>query len=354
MGTEPSIRSGGAFLTLLAYLVFPIILCIPEAFVTAELSTLYPEASGGVAWVEEAFGNMAGWIVGCLSWVAGVTDSAIYPALFLDYWLQLLLPSFPMIANNHHVGGGVVRYTILTAITLLLGYINYRGLKVVGDMSLVLCAIAMAPFVVFCVLAIPKIETFRWFQMPSMDKNDQYTNLSGGFLPHATWGGVLWRPFLNNLLWNLNYFDTAASFAADVRDPGRVYPRAMTWAVAMVMAAYFVPLLVVLGASNASQEDWVNGYLATAIANVQGPWLGAWVVFGITVSNVGLYLAEMSYISFKVLGMAERGFLPRAFQQRSPYGTPTYGILVSTAVIVVLNVGKLDTLVEMLNFNYSM
>ena len=80
----------------------------------------FPEASGGVVWVEEAFGPLAGWMSGFQSWVAGATgknqkqniyicygppltkkpitcvllfatkiDNAIYPVLFLDYLLQV-------------------------------------------------------------------------------------------------------------------------------------------------------------------------------------------------------------------------------------------------------------------------
>jgi len=51
---------------------------------TAELGAAFPEASGGVAWVEEAFGSNLAWITGWLGYIAGVTDNAIYPVLFLD------------------------------------------------------------------------------------------------------------------------------------------------------------------------------------------------------------------------------------------------------------------------------
>jgi amino acid transporter len=33
--------------------------------------------------------------------------------------------------------------------------------------------------------------------------------------------------------------------------------------------------------------------------------------------------------------MAERGYLPKIFQKRSKYGTPTTGIIVGTIVIIV-------------------
>lgn len=74
-GVEESIRSAGFFVSILGFLVMPLVWSIPEALVTAELGAAYPEASGGVAWVEEAFGSAAGWQAGWLGWVAGATDS---------------------------------------------------------------------------------------------------------------------------------------------------------------------------------------------------------------------------------------------------------------------------------------
>jgi hypothetical protein len=70
-GIESSVRSGGNFFALLGFLVMPFIWSAQEALMTAELGTAFPEASGGVAWVEEAFGPNAGWMSGYLGWIAG-------------------------------------------------------------------------------------------------------------------------------------------------------------------------------------------------------------------------------------------------------------------------------------------
>lgn len=77
-GIEESVRSAGYFVSILGFIIFPLIWSVPEAAVTAELGSAYPEASGGVAWVEEAFGSAAGWQAGYLGWVAGATDSELH------------------------------------------------------------------------------------------------------------------------------------------------------------------------------------------------------------------------------------------------------------------------------------
>ena len=74
-GVEASVRSAGNFYTLLGFLIMPWIWSVQEALMTAELGTAFPEASGGVAWVETAFGTSAGWMAGYLGWVAGTALS---------------------------------------------------------------------------------------------------------------------------------------------------------------------------------------------------------------------------------------------------------------------------------------
>jgi amino acid transporter len=53
------------------------------------------------------------------------------------------------------------------------------------------------------------------------------------------------------------------------------------------------------------------------------------------------------------MGMADRGHLPKLFSHRSRHGTPTYGIILGLALIVVMGLSNLDALIELLNFNYA-
>jgi hypothetical protein len=58
---------------------------------------------------------------------------------------------------------------------------------------------------------------------------------------------------------------------------------------------------------------------------VGGQWLAVWIVIAAGFSQVGQYQAEMASDSYQVLGMAERGFLPKALGKRSKHDTPTWG-----------------------------
>ncbi|BAT75227.1 hypothetical protein VIGAN_01305800 [Vigna angularis var. angularis] len=69
-------------------------------------------------------------------------------------------------------------------------------------------------------------------------------------------------------------------------------------------------------------------------------------------SNMGMFVAEMSSDSFQLLGMAERGMLPEFFGKRSRYGTPIIGILFSASGVILLSWLSFQEIVAAENFLY--
>lgn len=88
---QDAVSTGGPLLALLGFIVLPLVWSVPEALVTAELATAFPEDSGYVAWVTAAFGPFWGFQEGWWSWLSGVTDNSVYPVLLLSY-VDAVLP----------------------------------------------------------------------------------------------------------------------------------------------------------------------------------------------------------------------------------------------------------------------
>lgn len=322
-GIEDSVSTGGPLLALLGFMILPIVWSVPEALVTAELGTTFPENSGYVAWVTAAFGPFWGCLEGFLSWVCGVTDNAVYPVLFLSY-LQSMVPV---------LASGWPRGVFLTVFSLGLSYFNYRGLHVVGQAAVGMTAFILAPFVIMCVIALPQVEPSNWFQQD--------------------WSTVRWWEFLNVMFWNLNYWDSISTLIGEVENPTRNVPSALVGAVLLVILTYLLPLLVGLGISLDS-TDWQLGYFTEVARKVGGSWLAYWVVAAAACSQVGQYQAELSSDSYQVQGMAERGFLPKVFATRSRHDTPTLGIILSSAGIILLANFNFQEIVELLNAVYCL
>lgn len=277
-GIEDIVRAGGPFYALVGFSLL-LVWAIPEALITAELSTAMPEASGSVAWVERAFGPFWAFQKGWLGWLSGVSDNALYPILFLDCLLQLIagasveddVNASKWYANNDY------RWAFVITITLALTYLSYRGLDVVGNVAIVVCLFSLMPFVAFCIVGSRSIQPSRWLVAPP-----------GGF-----WG-VDWRLLLNTFFWNINFWESAASFSGDVENPGKNYPIGMGVAVIMVFVSCFVPVLIGTGISSAPYTEWSDGYFIRLSFDTMGPWLGYWMMGAAAITNIGMFEAEMS------------------------------------------------------------
>lgn len=223
-GVEETVRSAGPFYTLVGFALMPWIWSVQEALMTAELSAAFPEAAGGVAWVHAAFGDCAGFMTGYLNWLAGATDNAIYPVLFVEYLLQMVGGS------SDHLGAWW-RFVIFSSISMTLAYTNWRGLSLVGNMSITICCLAISPFVVMTLIGAFQVDPARWFTPPAnltgvdlvgLDDDDaQFLAVDQALLANDSsdpsdysvfsWtaiSSIAWRPYLNNLFWNLNSFGT--------------------------------------------------------------------------------------------------------------------------------------------------
>ncbi|GMH26794.1 hypothetical protein Nepgr_028637 [Nepenthes gracilis] len=321
-GIEDSVGAAGPLLALLGFLIFPFIWSVPEALITSEMGTMFPENGGYVVWVSSALGPYWGFQQGWMKWVSGVIDNALYPVLFLDY----LKSAVPVL------GGGYPRTIAVLILTVALTYLNYRGLAIVGWVAVLLGVVSILPFAVMGLVAIPNLKPSRWLQVDL--------------------GSVDWRSYLNTLFWNLNYWDSISTLAGEVDNPKKTLPKALFYALILIVCSYLVPLLAGTGAIKVNQQLWTDGYFADVAKIIGGAWLSWWIQGAAAMANMGLFMAEMSSDSFQLLGMAERGMLPELFGKRSRHGTPLVGILFSASGVILLSWLRFDEIVAAENFLY--
>lgn len=322
-GQELIVKAAGPALALLGYLLFTMFWSVPEALMTAELSVAYPEAAGFAAWTNAAFGPLAAWIDAWCSWVSGVVDNAVYPILFLEY-LDQVTDAF---GHDHPVA----RWAFTLVFVGSLTYLCHRGLDLTGRSALVLTVFVLAPFVVFCVVAVPKTKPGRWLETRS--------------------GGLRQRAWINNLFWNVNYFDSASAWAGDV-DRGS-WGKAMTAAVLLCTCASVFPMLAATGATDRKAQDYHNGAYVDVARQISGPWLARWIVVAAAIANVGLFVSEMSSDAYQLMGMAERGLLPACLAKKSKVtDTPTNAIVLSALGVIALHSLTFESIIATENLLY--
>ncbi|KAF7069288.1 hypothetical protein CFC21_074942 [Triticum aestivum] len=323
-GAEPAVQSAGPLYALLGFLIFPFIWAIPEALVTAELSTAMPGNGGFVVWADRAFGPVSGSLMGTWKYVSGAINGAAFPALCADY-LARVVPA---------VAGGGARVAAIVTFNVALSLLNYTGLSVVGWSAVALGVASLSPFVLMTGVALPKIRPHRW---------------------GATAGDKDWKLFFNTLFWNLNYWDSVSTMAGEVENPGKTFPTALMASVGMTSLGYLLPLMAATGAVDAPPEQWGNGFFADAAGMIAGDWLKYWIEVGAVLSSIGLYSATLSSAAFQLLGMADLGLLPRVFALRAPiFSTPWVSIVVTSLITLGMSFFSFNNIVTAVNFLYSL
>lgn len=127
-----------------------------------------------------------------------------------------------------------------------------------------------------------------------------------------------------------------------MENPNRTLLRALFYALIMVILGYFVPLLISTGAIPLDREWWSDGYFFDIDRILGGVWLRSWVQAAAAVSNMGIFVAEMSSDSFPLH--------PKFFAQRSQCGTPLTGILFSASGLILLSWLSFQEIVAAENF----
>jgi len=217
-GCEGTISAAGPLFTLLGFVLVPFVWSVPEALVTAELATAFPENVGFVAWVTAAFGPRWGFLEGFLSWLCAATDNALYPVLFCDY-LKRIWPALE---------GGAARSSCVVAFSLALSVLNFVGVDIAGWTTAVLAVFTMSPFAIIVPVGLPKVKVDNLLLRPALEDVD-------------------WGKFLRILFWNLNYWDSASSIAGEVHRPEWSFPLALLVTVLLVLAVVILAMPLLAG-----------------------------------------------------------------------------------------------------------
>jgi amino acid transporter len=286
---------------------------LPVVLLVAELGTALPETGGFTVWVTRGLGPFWGLQEAWLSVAVGVVDIAIYPTLLVTYLGRL----FPALRGDALLEPGWWAGMALVAAGTAW---NALGIRAVGRGSVALGLVLLLPFAAVVALAaasLPRggveVAAAAFAAAPPAD--------------HSAWvAGLLLA------MWNTMGYDNAATFAGEVRDPQRTYPRALALALASITAAYAASLLAA-AASGMPPAEWTAGSWVEVGRRLGGPALAGLVTLCGAVSAAGMYLALLLSWSRLPEAMALDGWLPEGLARRSPRtGAPVRAVLLGGAL----------------------
>lgn len=310
-GLENVISGAGPELGLALLIITPLLWSVPIALVTAEMATMLPIDGGYYRWVYFGLGRFWGFQEGWWTWLYTFVDMAIYPVVFTTY-LKYFFPG--MTGWQQWLMNLVVIFTSLL--------INWRGAKSVGNSAIIAFIVVTAAFLLLSVIGIVKMTHVPWQPLvPGVEKHLSETLGLG----------------LSAVMWSYMGWDNVSTFAGEVKNPGRTFPRAMLWAVLLVTVLYLLPIGVALGATNTWREwDSDNYTISRVAAELVAPWLGAVISFAVMFSNWSLFNSQLLYTSRLPFTMAEDGLLPKVITKTHPrYGTPIVSLLLCATIYSV-------------------
>jgi amino acid transporter len=304
--TETLVREVGPGFALLILLLVPLVYSIPEVLIVGELASMLPVEGGYYRWVERAFGPFWAFQNGWLTWMYSLVDMAIYPVLFNQY-LGYFAPSL----------GTKERWAIALLVIWGATAINLRGAVRVGRASVIAGTFIITGFLAVALAALPHMTHLPWQPFAAPGR----AGLSGLAVG------------LSIALWNYIGWDNASTVQGEVRDGTRTYPRALAFALPLVAAGYFVPLLPSLGATD--WRGWTEGgwpQIARNATGAAGPLLAVWIALAGMVSALALFNALLLSYSRVPFVVADDGYLPSMLARTDTTGTPRNAVIVSAIV----------------------
>ena len=272
----------------------------------AEVGSRFEGTGGSYLYTRAAFGRFVGFEVGWMQWFTRVTGhAAVVNALALAlgfYWPTLM--------------GGVGRPVVVTVVTLMVGWINLRGIRSSANVINLFTIGKLVPLALFILVGL-------WFV--DVDR----LRVSGGVpLPQLSAGALL-------LIFAFGGFDNVGVPAGEATDPRRHVPFALVATIVVVTAVMTLAQIVAMG----TLPDLAAS--TTPIADASLLYMGAAgaliVSAGAVVSMIGSNMGHVLIASRTIFALAENGDLPRPFAKVNPrLRTPSNAIIFSTFIALAL------------------
>jgi amino acid transporter len=280
--------------------VLLIVLCFAEA------ASRFDEPGGAYVYAREAWGDLAGFEVGWMTYLTRVATLASLSAGFA----QALSWAWPA------AGAGAVRGAVIVVPLLVLTAINVAGVKAGARTSSILLVVKLVPLAVFVLFGLFAVDGSLVLAPARVDP--------------AGLGEVALL-----LLFAYAGFENTAAPAGEYRDPRRDVPFALVAQIGLVTLLYALVQLVALGtlpdlaASRSPLADAARGFL--------GGWGGAFLTAGAAASILGTAGNTVLSGPRYLYALARDGYGP-AFLGRlhSRTRTPAAAIVLTTALVLPL------------------
>ncbi|CCW68944.1 unnamed protein product [Phytomonas sp. Hart1] len=312
-GMENSVRSGGPLLSIIFFLLIPLVWGVPVSICVAELSCAIPSNAGPVMWVNCAFQPWVTFTTILWTTFLSTVDNSLYPEILADYCAML----FDI--------DSVTKTWVKIGFLSLCMVVNIVGFRLLGPLSVFIVIITLVPFVLMFALQLP--HGLNWERI--------------GYVPET----INWALFLPVVAWNFSGFEAVGNVIEEVKNPKSAYIRALVLMILASFLTYIPPILAgasVQGLEKVPFENWDNGFWVKVGAAVGGTPLAATVLIGGAMSMFGLMTTLIATTSRALTGIAAINAFPTFISNWLQKYSMTFNAHVNAIVLNTMLTGTLS------------
>ncbi|MDO4833488.1 MAG: APC family permease [Bacillota bacterium] len=313
-GMEDMVGQSGPGLTLLMILVVPCIWAVPIALSCAEMGATLPVQGGYYIWIKTALGPFWGYCAGFWRTWIWYLNEGILLVLSMEYVASFF--------NLSKIGYMIVVGIILGGVA----YVNIVGVTAVKWVSVGFLVLIMVPFGLVCIFGLGHLN-FNPIEPFFNPSNSNANNIA-----YAIVLGV----------WMYGAFEGPASYAGEVKDFQKIFPKALAVTVLAMTLTYFLPMLIGLSAVGQWEIWGLSGgdHAITAVElakAVGGNALGMAMLISAMCSNIIQVNDNMAATVRIPAIISQDGLAPGFFQKLSKkHRTPVVSIVFTCVLAFAL------------------
>lgn len=283
----------------------------------ANLGSKYPTSGGPIVFTHKAFGEFMAFLVAWTFWIGSwIGNAAIITAI-----IRYLTPFIPALKTS-----GMLAFAISSAILWLFTYINYRGVKQAGYISIVTTVLKLGVILVFMVIAL-------------FGFNPEYLGTYSS--PEATGWGAL-PAAIAVTLWSFIGLESAAISGGEIKNPEKNIKRSTFLGTLFAAIIYLFLSVLAMGSLPQATLAVSEAPLSSIINHITGAtWGGAFISLGIVISASGAMSGWVLTTARLSFAAGKDGLFPKFFGNIHPkYNTPYTSLIITsicTNLLLVLN-----------------
>jgi len=313
---------GNGWLIFVVWLLGGIYALLCSSSVT-ELGCMLPRAGGWYVYSRRAFGEKAGFVVGCCDFTVSCVASAYLAVAFGEFVGELL----PMLAGHVRIWG-----TLALASLAILNWIGLKAGSRAQEITSLVKGLGLIGLVIAAFTISAKAGTASFFP------NNLFVR------PHSILLGLMLA--LQGVIVTYDGWYAPIYFVEEDKDPAKNLPRSM---IGTALSCIAIFLLVNAALFHVLQIDHLAGSSMPAVdaAMLLFGSYGRQIILLISVvAVISTINASIMYIPRILFSMSRDGLLPASISSVNRGGTPSFALFLCAIVSITLVLsGSFDTLI---------